>query len=611
MFFVVLSFVSASAQRYSRGFVRQPRPEGVKTIEVSATDLGAAPRAIDWSNVTTAIKDQGSCGSCWAFSTIEGVESALYMSTGAEPEALSTEELVDCDNVDYGCDGGDIPTAARYLERNGVASGSDYPDDSSKSGRTQSCTWDKQTVARLTDYSYAIAPCQGGDCSDMNEAVLAAALAKSGPLSICVNSGDHQSGDWADYTSGVLSGSCKAEYRLIDHCVQLVGYNKDAETPYWKIRNSWGAAWGEDGFIRIPYGQDNTCCVACEAEEDGLARAAAHAAYWAPRLNTPEAFELSRLAAFVVEIRTAAGIGDWRRLAAAFAGGGHAARAAVRASLLEDLESSVVLPASPDELSFLELGCPSYCDEELELLADVAADRVVRAALRRVLDSGDRVDIIDVPAKTSVETAELAADVRRVRELRNARRRGDWDAVREHFGTCIGLLQAEELAEIDFEMRRRETAKICLMSILDDAPVPPRITADDDDDALFDLARSTRRLRRLLQIKEDGTARFCQEDLVEAAVRATEVARDRVFQDLQTYCDLTGRQARDFAPLVNTAIRRALEQGRETVSSARAVRIFEEAVERGENPLVQLGDLAEFIDPDLVCGWYSSPPSCK
>ena len=63
----------------------------------------------------------------------------------------------------------------------------------------------------------------------------------------------------------MLEKSCKAKADLVDHCVQLVGYNKEAETPYWKVRNSWGSSWGEDGFIRLPYGKGNACCVGCEA----------------------------------------------------------------------------------------------------------------------------------------------------------------------------------------------------------------------------------------------------------------------------------------------------------------------------------------------------------
>lgn len=112
---------------------------------------------------------------------------------------------------------------------------------------------------------YAIPSCSKGDCSKQNEAALAAALAKYGPVSICINSGDGESGDWQTYTGGVLKGECKARADLMDHCVQLVGYDKTAAEPYWKVRNSWGTSWGEKGFIRLPYGKGNSCCVGCEA----------------------------------------------------------------------------------------------------------------------------------------------------------------------------------------------------------------------------------------------------------------------------------------------------------------------------------------------------------
>merc|ERR1711964_409675 len=106
-------------------------------------------------------------------------------------------------------------------------------------------------------------PCKRGDCSSQNEEALAAALAKYGPFSISINSGDGQSGDWERYRGGILKGSCKAKANLVDHSVQLVGYDKSAG--YWKIRNSWARSFGEQGFIRIPYGNGNECCVGCEA----------------------------------------------------------------------------------------------------------------------------------------------------------------------------------------------------------------------------------------------------------------------------------------------------------------------------------------------------------
>lgn len=267
MYTLLLLFFSGTARpapRYPRGYVRSQNQEDLLGKVAQLKPDVSLPRSLDWSkNATTKVKDQGRCGSCWAFSAIQGVESSLFLSTGALVD-LSTEELVDCDRRDDGCGGGDVVTASRYLERWGVASSDDYPDESSEEGRAQPCSWNDETVAIVENFQYAVEPCRlGRNCTGMDELDLAASLALYGPLSICVNSKG-----WDFYTSGIFKESCEPEYRLVDHCVQLVGYDMDAkddEEPYWKIKNSWGSAWGENGFIRIPFGQGNRCCVACEA----------------------------------------------------------------------------------------------------------------------------------------------------------------------------------------------------------------------------------------------------------------------------------------------------------------------------------------------------------
>jgi len=253
--------------QYKRGYKRQPWPVGeeLRVANITKEDIAAAPDAVDWTakGATTSVNDQGSCGSCWAFSTTEGVESAVFMSTGKLPGHLSVQELVACEKQDDGCDGGDIPEAVSYLKKKGMDTNADYPDTSSKSGRSGRCK-QFQGVVKVTGMQYAIPQCSRGDCSNQDMNALAAALAKYGPLSICVNSGDGQPGDWEKYRSGILTKSCKAKPNLMDHCVQLVGYDKSASQPYWKVRNSWNTNWGEKGFIRLPF-EGNACCVGCEA----------------------------------------------------------------------------------------------------------------------------------------------------------------------------------------------------------------------------------------------------------------------------------------------------------------------------------------------------------
>ena len=124
--------------------------------------------------------------------------------------------------------------------------------------------------ATIEGYAFATDPCGAGLCEDQNLDELAA-VTDATPVSVCLDAAS-----WDDYTGGVLrADSCSSAYIDVDHCVQLVGYDKGAAEPYWKIRNSWGTDWGEGGFIRLAFGNENMCCVGCEAMSISATSAAA------------------------------------------------------------------------------------------------------------------------------------------------------------------------------------------------------------------------------------------------------------------------------------------------------------------------------------------------
>lgn len=261
---LVLAFaVTAEAGPiYSKGFVRQPRNAYVPVAVITDGMRSSAPDKLDYTGTkTSAVKDQGRCGSCWAFSATQGVESGIAMATGSLPDNLATQQLVGCDPTDGGCNGGDLPTAFDYIKSDGgLDSDSHYPDTSSRWGRSGSCQ-SHGHVAKVVSASYAIPPCAGGRCRGQDESGLMAALAEHGPLSVCVNAETFN-----DYTSGIgINGqSCSGSYNHLDHCVQLVGYDNSGSSPYWKVKNSWTTGWGEAGFIRLPMGS-NYCGIADEA----------------------------------------------------------------------------------------------------------------------------------------------------------------------------------------------------------------------------------------------------------------------------------------------------------------------------------------------------------
>lgn len=113
----------------------------------------------------------------------------------------------------------------------------------------------------MSGFTYATKPCDSGQCKNQDEDALATALANKGPVSVCVNAGGN---GWQNYRSGIYTKKCSGAASKLDHCVQLVGYDKSGSTPYWIVRNSWNTDWGINGYMHLEMGS-NACGVADEA----------------------------------------------------------------------------------------------------------------------------------------------------------------------------------------------------------------------------------------------------------------------------------------------------------------------------------------------------------
>jgi len=209
------------------------------------------PAALDWrktKGVVTPVKNQEQCGSCWAFSATEGVESAWFLAKHKEL-VLSPQQIVSCDQTDSGCDGGDLPTAFQYVKGAGMETDAVYPYTSG-GGDTGTCHYKSQdVVAHISGFQYAT--------TTGNETQMQVAMVTHGPLSICVDAST-----WQYYQGGVITHSCGDS---LDHCVQIVGWNVyTGNIPYWIIRNSWGADWGLQGYLWVERNKDE-CGVSDEA----------------------------------------------------------------------------------------------------------------------------------------------------------------------------------------------------------------------------------------------------------------------------------------------------------------------------------------------------------
>jgi hypothetical protein len=244
----ITKFADMTEAEFAKAF-RNYAPAAGRNVTVDES-IVALPEGVealvDWTGVlTTPVKNQGYCGSCWAFSAVEQIESDYIRAYGLTM-VLAPQQVTSCDTGSYGCSGGFTESAYTYA-KSGLELEKDYPYTSGAFGVTGSCkSSSSKFVVKTKGYTTVSSTASG-------ESKMATYVSGTGPLSVCVDANT-----WSSYTGGIMSTCGKS----VDHCVQAVGINTSGG--YWKVRNSWGTSWGESGFIRLKYGA-NTCAIASDA----------------------------------------------------------------------------------------------------------------------------------------------------------------------------------------------------------------------------------------------------------------------------------------------------------------------------------------------------------
>jgi C1A family cysteine protease len=230
-------FTDLTNEEY-RQILTRPQSNRARVPE-EAVDISALPNDVDWrtSGAVQKVKDQGQCGSCWAFSATGATESFQKIKHGTLPD-LSEQQLVDCchSGGSQGCNGGEETAALEWIAQHGQCDTASYPYRA-RDGACKTCT----AVAHIT-----------GAKRISGEAALATAIAIT-PTTVAV---DAASPDWQSYAGGVYNGRCG---HSLDHAILAVGYTAN----YWIVKNSWSTRWGAQGYIFLIRGK-NICGVALE-----------------------------------------------------------------------------------------------------------------------------------------------------------------------------------------------------------------------------------------------------------------------------------------------------------------------------------------------------------
>ncbi|RZC66932.1 hypothetical protein C5167_010621 [Papaver somniferum] len=235
------SFADLSNDEYKQMYlgtkIDQEKRLGNPKSDRYAVKLGdKLPEHVDWreKGAVVDVKNQGSCGSCWAFSTIAAVEGVNNIATG-ELISLSEQELVDCDtSYNQGCNGGLMDYGFQFIIKNG---GIDTEDDYPYKAKDNKCDVNRKNSHVVTIDGFEDVPVN-------DEKALQKAVANQ-VVSVAIEAGGRA---FQLYKSGVYTGRCGT---ALDHGVNAVGYGTENGVDYWIVRNSWGPKWGEKGYIRL------------------------------------------------------------------------------------------------------------------------------------------------------------------------------------------------------------------------------------------------------------------------------------------------------------------------------------------------------------------------
>ena len=211
---------------------------------VEAPIVNDPPEAYDWRDkqAVSAIKDQKSCGSCWAFSSTGNLEGLYYLKY-KNMITFSEQQLVDCDTKDSGCNGGLMEYTFAWIQENGgLMSDADYKYKGYK-GRCQQD--ESKYKVKVTGYDLL---------TTTDEDEILNYVYTVGPMAVALNA-DNLS--W--YTGGIIDeDEDECDPDGLNHAVLMIGWGEEDGLKYWIIKNSWGKSWGEDGYFRIARGK-GTC----------------------------------------------------------------------------------------------------------------------------------------------------------------------------------------------------------------------------------------------------------------------------------------------------------------------------------------------------------------
>jgi len=238
---------------YAAKMAIRAEPNNDRIVYMAPANVEEFPETMDWreKGAVTPVKDQGQCGSCWAFSSTGSLEGQHFRKTG-KLLSLSEQNLVDCskDFGNNGCNGGLMDLAFRYIKANGgIDTERSYPYE----GTELKCHFNPETIGE-TDKGFVDIP-QG------SEEDLKKALATVGPVSIAIDA-SHESFQF--YSHGVYDEP-ECDPMGLDHGVLAVGYGTLDDQDYWLVKNSWSEKWGLDGYIRMSRNKNNQCGVASSA----------------------------------------------------------------------------------------------------------------------------------------------------------------------------------------------------------------------------------------------------------------------------------------------------------------------------------------------------------